>query len=49
MSETNPVEGQELAYPNMCSGLMIIVIVMTIMIIMMVITICNYGMKVSII
>ena len=49
MSEKNAVEDQELAYPNMCSGLMIIVIVMMIMIIMKVIIISNYRMKLSII
>jgi len=49
MSERNAVEDQELAYPNMCSGLMIFVVVMMIMIIMKVIIIYNYGMKLSII
>lgn len=49
MSERNTVEDQELAYPNMCSGLMIFVIVMMIMIIMKVIIIYNYRMKLSII
>ena len=49
MSERNTVEDQELAYPNMCSGLMIFVIVMMIMIIMEVIIIYNYRMKLSII
>lgn len=49
MSERNPVKDQELAYPNMCSGLMIFVIVMMIMIIIKVIIICNYRMKLSII
>ena len=49
MSERNAAEDQELAYPNMCSGLMIFVIVMMIMIIMEVIINYNYRMKLSII
>ena len=49
MSKRNALEDQELAYPNMCSGLMIFVIVMMIMIVMEVIIIYNYRIKLSII